>query len=111
MEIIVLIAILVAGVAVYYNTRTKPTKTSEEAPYKLEPKTTKVDGIGHESTTVQPVVSNVLDVNKDGKVNVQDAIAVIDKTIEAAKVVKEKTKAAAKKATAKKAPAKTKKSK
>ena len=92
MEIIILIAILVAGVAVYYNTRTKPTKVSEEA---------------------QPQVAapSVLDVNHDGKVNVEDAIAVIDKTIEAAKVVKEKTKAAAKKATAKKAPAKTKKSK
>jgi hypothetical protein len=88
MEIIVLIVILVAGVAVYYNnTRNKPTKTSNEAPYKIE-------------------TPSVLDVNKDGEVNAQDAIAVIDKTIAAAKVVKEKTKAAAKKATAKKAPAK-----
>ena len=87
MEIIVLIAILIAGVAVYYNTRTKPTKPSNEAPYKVE-------------------APSVLDVNKDGEVNVQDAIAVIDKTVAAAKVVKEKTKAAAKKATAKKAPAK-----
>ena len=88
MEIIVLIAILVAGVAVYYyNTRTNPIKPANEAPYKVE-------------------APSVLDVNKDGEVNAQDAIAVIDKTIAAAKVVKEKTKAAAKKATAKKAPAK-----
>ena len=86
MEIIVLIVILVAGVAVYYNNRTKPTKTSNEAPYKIE-------------------TPSVLDVNKDGEVNAQDAIAVIDKTIAAAKVVKEKTKATAKKVTAKKAPA------
>jgi hypothetical protein len=71
MEIIVLIAILVAGVAVYYNTRSKPTKTSNEAPYKVE-------------------APSVLDVNKDGEVNVQDAIAVIDKTVAAAKVLKKK---------------------
>ena len=87
MEIIVLIAILVAGVAVYYNTRTKPTKTSDEAPYKVE-------------------TSSVLDVNKDGKVDVKDALAAVDATVEVAKVVKEKAVKAVKKTAAKKAPAK-----
>jgi flagellar basal body-associated protein FliL len=56
--------------------------------------TTKPDGIGHESIPVMPTLTNVLDVNKDGKVDVKDALAAAD-------VVVEKTTKAAKKAKAK----------
>jgi hypothetical protein len=87
MEIIVLIVILVAGVAVYYNTRTKPTKSADVAPYKIE-------------------TPSVLDVNKDGKVDLKDVVAAEEIVVEKVKKAAKTVKAAAKKTTAKKAPAK-----
>ncbi len=70
---------------------------AKEAPYKVEPPaetTTKIDGIGHESIPVIPVLTQALDVNKDGKVDLADAK-------EAVKKVKEKAKSTAKKAKSK----------
>jgi len=90
MEIIVLIAILIAGVAVYYNTRTKPTKSSVEAPYKVE--------------------APVVDTADIALAQMPDGAAAVVETSTAKKKPAAK-KAAAKKAPAKKAPAKTKKSK
>jgi hypothetical protein len=58
------------------------------APYKVEaPLTTKADGIGHESVPIQPTISNVLDVNKDGKVNIEDAKEAVKKTTKKVKKV------------------------
>jgi hypothetical protein len=66
-----------------------PLDAATKAPYKIET-TTKADGIGHESIPVQPVISNVLDVNGDGKVNLEDAKEAVKKTAKKAKAVKEK---------------------
>ena len=65
-----------------------PLDAPTQAPYKVEPQmTTKPDGIGHESTPIQPTISNVLDVNKDGKVDVEDVKEVVKKTKTKAKKV------------------------
>lgn len=88
MEIIVLI-IVAAGILYYVYKKldepntdgSHPLDAPTQAPYKIEPKmTTKPDGIGHESTPVLPTISNVLDVNKDGKVDVEDVKEVVKKT-------------------------------
>lgn len=63
-----------------------PEGDAKEAPYKIEPPA--------ESIPVVPVLTQVLDVNKDGKVDAEDAK-------EAVKKVKEKAKSTAKKAKAK----------
>jgi hypothetical protein len=87
--------LIIAGVG-YYTYRNLNKKIEENhanepvAPYKVEPTTTKVDGIGHESVPVMPTISNVLDVNKDGKVNLEDAKEAVKKTTKKAKEVKEK---------------------
>ena len=100
MEILVLI-IVAAGILYYvYKKLDKPSADGShpldaptQAPYKIEPQlTTKPDGIGHESTPIQPTISNVLDVNKDGKVDVEDVKEVVKKTkTKAKKVVAEVT--------------------
>lgn len=89
MEILVL-TIIAAGILYYVYKKldepnadgSHPLDAPTQAPYKVEPPTTttKVDGIGHESVTIQPTISNVLDVNKDGKVNVEDVKEVVKKT-------------------------------
>ncbi len=68
-----------------------PLDAATQAPYKIEPPTTttKADGIGHESVPIQPVISNVLDVNGDGKVNLEDAKEAVKKTKKKVKEVKE----------------------
>lgn len=95
MEILVLI-IVAAGITYYvYRKLDKPNADGShpldaptQAPYKIEPQmTTKPDGIGHESTPIQPTISNVLDVNKDGKVDVEDVKEVVKKTKTKAKKV------------------------
>lgn len=102
MEILV---IIIAVGAILYVGYKKLDKTKEDgshpldgptqAPYKLEPAvTTKIDGIGHESVPVQPTISNILDVNKDGKVDIEDAKEAVIKT-------KKKVKEVAAKATEK----------
>jgi hypothetical protein len=98
MEII--IAIVALAVIVYVGYRilnqeksdgSHPLDAATQAPYKVEPPTvtTKVDGIGHESIPIQPVISNVLDVNGDGKVNLEDAKEAVKKAKKKAKEVKD----------------------
>jgi creatinine amidohydrolase/Fe(II)-dependent formamide hydrolase-like protein len=96
MEIIIAIVLLAAMVYVGYRVLNKededgthPLDGPTKAPYKVEPPTTtKPDGIGHESIPVMPTLTNVLDVNKDGKVDLEDAKAAAKKT---KKIVKEVT--------------------
>lgn len=98
MEIIIAIVALAVVVYVGYKLLNKenadgshPLDASTQAPYKVEtPMTTKADGIGHESIPVQPVISNVLDLNGDGKVNLEDAKEAVKKTKKKVKEVKEK---------------------
>lgn len=107
MEII--IAIIALAVIVYVGYRvlnqekadgSHPLDAAIQAPYKVEPpkwedtsdiaiaqRTTKADGIGHESVLIQPVISNVLDVNSDGKVNLEDVKEAVKKTKKKAKEV------------------------
>lgn len=88
MEIIIAIAALAVIVYIGYIVLNKenadgshPLDTATQAPYKVEtPVTTKADGIGHESVPIQPVISNALDVNGDGKVNLEDAKEAVKKT-------------------------------
>lgn len=96
MELIIAIALLAAMVYVGYRILNKenedgshPLDTATHAPYKVEPPTvtTKPDGIGHESVPIQPVISNVLDVNKDGKVDLEDAKEAVKKAKKKAKEV------------------------
>lgn len=98
MEIIIAIALLAALVYVGYKVLNKedaegshPLDAATRAPYKVEPpqSTTKVDGIGHESIPVMPTLTNVLDVNGDGKVNLEDAKEAVKKTKKKVKEVKE----------------------
>ena len=98
MEIIIAIALLAALVYVGYRVLNKEDTDGSHpldaatAPYKIEPPTTttKPDGIGHESVPIQPTISNVLDVNGDGKVNLEDAKEAVKKTKKKVKEVKEK---------------------
>ncbi len=100
MEIIIAIGLLALMVYVGYRVLNKeddngkhPLDAATQAPYKVEPQTTtKVDGIGHESIPVQPVISNVLDVNGDGKVNLEDAKEAVKKAKKKAKEVKDEVK-------------------
>lgn len=100
MEIIIAIALIAAMGYVGYRVLNKedadgshPLDAATKAPYKVEPpkfedtsdiaiaqRTTKVDGIGHESTPVMPTLTNILDVNGDGKVNLDDAKEAAKKT-------------------------------
>lgn len=100
MEIIIAIVALALIVYVGYRVLNQekedgshPLDTVTQAPYKVEtPTTTKVDGIGHESIPVQPVISNVLDINKDGKVDLADAKEAVKKTKKKVKEVVEEVK-------------------
>jgi hypothetical protein len=106
---IILIILVIGGLWYAYKITTETKKDadlSDAAPYKVEPNiTTKPDGIGHESVPVQPTISNVLDVNGDGKVNIEDAKEVVKKTKAKAKKVADEVvtevKTVAKKTTAK----------
>ena len=89
MEIIIAIGLIAALFYVGYRVLNKedadgshPLDAATNAPYKVEPPqtTTKIDGIGHESISVMPTLTNVLDVNKDGKVNLDDAKEAVKKT-------------------------------
>ena len=87
MDLILTLVILGAAAYIGYRILNKekddgshPLDGATKAPYKLEPRTTKPDGIGHETIPVQPVISNVLDVNKDGKVDVEDVKEAVKKT-------------------------------
>jgi hypothetical protein len=85
MEII--IAVIALAVIVYVGYRvlnqeksdgSHPLDAATQAPYKIET-TTKPDGIGHESIPVMPTLTNALDVNGDGKVNLEDAKEAVKK--------------------------------
>jgi len=86
MEIIIAILALAVVVYVGYKMLNKenadgshPLDAATQAPYKIET-TTKPDGIGHESIPVMPTLTNALDVNGDGKVNLEDAKEAVKKT-------------------------------
>jgi len=100
MEIIILV-IFAGAVLWWFSTQDKKSGSDTPvAPYKVEPTlTTKVDGIGHES---------VLDVNKDGKVDMKDAVEAVKKTKAKTKKVAEEVTAEVK-TVAKKTAAKAKK--
>jgi hypothetical protein len=77
MELLIgLIIIAGLGYVLYNHYNTKPSNTAPvaepEAPYKVE-------------TPVIPVLTQVLDVNGDGKVNLEDVKAVVKKTTKKAK--------------------------
>ena len=88
--------IIIAGLSyvIYNHYNTKPSSTTPtaepEAPYKVE-------------TPVVPVLTQILDVNNDGKVNLEDAKEVVKKTTKKAKETVKKV--AAKKPATKKAKA------
>jgi hypothetical protein len=62
--------------------------------------TTKPDGIGHESIPI-PVLTSVLDVNKDGQVDIKDAVAAAEVVVKKTKKTAVKAKESAKKTVAK----------
>jgi hypothetical protein len=103
MEIIILV-ILLGGVILWFSTKDNKSESDTPiAPYKVEPTlTTKVDGIGHESASVE---KSILDVNEDGKVDMKDAVEAVNKTRAKAKKVADEVvtevKAVAKKTAAK----------
>jgi hypothetical protein len=80
-----------------------PTKAPEPWPFPTsrppegEAKTTRPDGVGHESIPVMPTLTAALDVNKDGRVDLKDAVAAADILVEKTKKAAKKTKAAVKK--------------
>jgi hypothetical protein len=103
MELLVIILVLVAGVAWWiWNERkheesgSHPLDGATKAPetWPIE-STTKPDGIGHESIPVIPTLTTVLDVNKDGKVDLKDAVAAVEVVAKKTKTVAKKTKAKA----------------
>lgn len=91
--------IIIGGLWYAYKVTTETKKSSnmsDAAPYKVEPSTTtKIDGIGHEAIPVQKPTANVevvetvniLDVNNDGKVNIEDAKAAVSKVVKKVKAV------------------------
>ena len=88
MELIIIIAALI-GTVWWITAREKTLEESGRHPLdgttRKEPTlTTKSDGIGHESA---PALLQVLDVNKDGKVDAKDARAAVDIAAENAKAV------------------------
>jgi hypothetical protein len=98
MELIITIVALAVIVYVGYKILNKedadgshPLDAATKAPYKVEPSTvtTKADGIGHESVPIQPVISNTLDLNGDGKVNLEDAKEAVKRTKKKVKEVKD----------------------
>ena len=134
MELLVIVAIAVAAIAWFLwkdrqfeQSNSHPldgaTKAPEPWPFPTnrpaegEQKTTRPDGIGHETIPVMPTLTNVLDVNRDGKVDLKDAVAAAEVVVETTKKTAKKAKARAEevvaetKKAAKKTAAKVKKSK
>jgi len=98
MELIILVALLVF-VFWWFASNEKHAEESGHHPLdsvtRKEPElTTKPDGIGHESA---PALKQVLDVNKDGKIDAKDARAAVDIVAENAKAVKAHAEAVIKK--------------
>ena len=86
MELIIIIAALIAA---FWWITSAEKKAEESGRHPLdgnvtrkEPDlTTKPDGIGHQSIPVAPVLTQALDINKDGKVDTKDAVAAVDAVI------------------------------
>jgi hypothetical protein len=112
MELLVIVAIAVAAIAWFLwkdrqfeqsdsHPLDGPTKAPEPWPFPTsrppegEAKTTKPDGVGHESIPVMPTLTAVLDVNKDGRVDIKDAVAAKDLVAAETKKAVKKTKAKA----------------
>jgi len=98
MELIIIIAALI-GAAWWITAREKVLEESNRHPLdgvtRKEPNlTTEPDGIGHEAA---PALLQVLDVNKDGKVDTKDALAAVDIVADNAKAVKATAEAVIKK--------------
>jgi hypothetical protein len=88
MELIIIIAALI-GAAWWITAREKTLEESGRHPLdgatRKEPTlTTNPDGIGHQSV---PILTQALDVNKDGKVDAKDAQAAVDAVVTNAKAV------------------------
>ncbi len=103
MEIIIaLVALVVIGYVGYRllnqekSDGSHPLDATTQAPYKVEPPVVDQEKTA-ESIPVQPVISNVLDLNKDGKVNLEDAKEAVKKTKKKVKEVKEEVVEAVKK--------------
>jgi len=102
MELIIIIAALI-GAFWWLTVREKALEESGRHPLdgnvtRQEPDlTTKPDGIGHQSIPVAPVLTQALDINKDGKVDAKDAKAAVDTVVNNAKAVKAKAEAVIKK--------------
>jgi hypothetical protein len=115
MEIVIIVAIAVAAIGWFIWKDRKfeesgshpldgATKAPEPWPFPTSrptETTTKPDGLGHESIPVMPTLANVLDINKDGKIDVKDAVAAADVVVEKTKKAAKKTKAKAVEVTAK----------
>jgi hypothetical protein len=88
MELIIIIAALI-GTVWWITAREKTLEESGRHPLdgatRKEPTlTTNPDGIGHESVSV---LTQALDINKDGKVDAKDAQAAVDAVVTNAKAV------------------------
>ena len=95
MEIIIAVIALAVIVYVGYRILNKenvdgshPLDAATRAPYKVEPPTSTVD-VRHENLPIQPTISNVLDVNGDGKVDFEDAKEAVKKAKKKVKAVTE----------------------
>ena len=112
MELLVIVAVAVAAIAWFLwkdrqfeqsdsHPLDGPTKAPEPWPFPTsrpaegEQKTTRPDGIGHETIPVMPTLTNVLDINRDGKVDLKDAVAAADVVVAETKKAAKKTKAKA----------------
>jgi hypothetical protein len=101
MELIIIVVALI-GAFWWLAAREKALEESGQHPLdgvtRKEPTlTTKPDGIGHQSVPVVPILTQALDVNKDGKVDAKDAKAAVDATVAKAKAVKATAEAVIKK--------------
>jgi hypothetical protein len=91
MELIIIVVALI-GAFWWLAAREKALEESGQHPLdgvtRKEPTlTTKPDGIGHESMSVAPILTQALDINKDGKVDAKDAQAAVDAVVTNAKAV------------------------
>ena len=104
MELLIIIAIAVAVIAWFLWKERKfeesgshpldgATKTPEAWPF---PTARPPEGDTKEVLPVMPTLTAALDVNKDGKVDIKDAVAAADIAVEATKKATRKTKAKAK---------------
>lgn len=80
----ILVILIAAGVILYFGYK-KLDKTKEDGSHPLDGATKAPYKI--ETPPIQPTISNILDVNKDGKVDVEDVKEVVKKAKTKAKKV------------------------